>query len=138
MKKSKIPPLDSPANPQRIITALEMGVVLDRQGRVIHNFDDVLQQARQDEIDLWRKRLARTEWASAQIAKWRDAQDRLNKAWSKQIGAHQESCPHVDDEGFCQCELPDPPEHAEVEREMESIRNVIDHDRWPRHLHWSL
>jgi hypothetical protein len=48
------------------------------------------------------------------------------------------------DEAFDRLETEDPggdtqpPELAEYERLLADADNLIDHGRWPRHLHWSL
>lgn len=102
-----------------------------------HNDEDYF-KSMCEEIEMWRKRIARHDWSIEQVGKFHAAQLALLKAWGKQMEAHIATCPDVDEDGFCDCELPDPPEQAEADRLEKPIRDVIDHDRWPAHLHWTL
>lgn len=72
-----------------------------------------------------RRARARSDWARSRMAEWRAAVKRCDEAWMKLVEAHP------DDEDF-----DDPPEQAEFDRIHDEIWNVVEHDRWPRHLHW--
>lgn len=72
-----------------------------------------------------RRARTRSLWAQAQLAAWRVAMEGCDAAWMKLV---QE---HPDDE-----EVEPPPEQDVLDRIYREMRDVADHDRWPRHLHW--
>lgn len=74
---------------------------------------------------------ARTAWAKDIPARLAAANKRADAAWMRAIDALPED--HTDEELEA---IPEPPEQAELDAIHAQIRNVIDHDRWPRHLHW--
>jgi hypothetical protein len=76
---------------------------------------------------------ARCAWASQAIDKFFDAQHRVGEAWERIFAALPDD---LDDEAVEQ--LPHPPERAEADALWAEIEAVIDHDRWPRHLYWTL
>lgn len=76
---------------------------------------------------------ARRAWARQAIAAYKAAQERVEEAWTRIFDALPDD---IDDEAVDH--LPDPPEQAEADALWAEIAAVIDHDRWPRHLHWSL
>lgn len=61
------------------------------------------------------------------------AQDKVIQAWDRILDALPED---LDEEALEA--IPEPPEQAEFDAIFEQIAAVRDHDRWPRHLHWSL
>jgi hypothetical protein len=72
---------------------------------------------------------ARAAWVRDIVAQLKAANARADAAWLRVIRANPDS----EDE-----DLPIPPEEAEVEAILAQIKAVIHHDRWPRHLHWSV
>lgn len=76
---------------------------------------------------------ARRAWVEQTIAAYKAAQERLDEAWTRIVDALPDD---IDDEAVDH--LPDPPEQAEADALWDEIQAVIDHDRWPRHLHWTL
>jgi hypothetical protein len=75
---------------------------------------------------------ARCAWIEERMAAMKAAQKALDAAWFRQLDAH----PDVDWDDPDAPELPDPPEQAAFDAIYAEIRAVIDHDRWPRHLHF--
>lgn len=99
----------------------------------------------------WQRVAARVAWVRRTMAAWEEAERKVEQAWDRTLdspsplagegrgeGAHNE----LDD-------LPPPPEQVgprncvrRTEREAQrdaihaEIRAVIDHDRWPRGLHF--
>ena len=75
---------------------------------------------------------ARRALAEQAVAAFFAAQERVHEAWTRIF----RELPDLDDEALEQ--LPDPPEQAEADALWAEIEAVCEHDRWPRHLHWSL
>jgi hypothetical protein len=75
---------------------------------------------------------ARCAWIEERMAALKAAQHAADSAWARQLAAH----PDVDWDDPDAPELPDPPEQAALDAIDAEIRAVIDHDRWPRHLHF--
>ena len=75
---------------------------------------------------------ARRAWAEQAIEAFFAAQERVHEAWTRIF----RELPDFDDEALEQ--LPDPPEQAEADALWAEIEAVREHDRWPRHLYWSL
>jgi hypothetical protein len=79
---------------------------------------------------------ARILWARKTLDAMFAAQDRVTAAWAR---IFQELGDAADDLSEEELEaIPEPPEQAEVDRLYELIAAVRDHDRWPKHLHWTL
>jgi predicted O-linked N-acetylglucosamine transferase (SPINDLY family) len=76
---------------------------------------------------------ARCAWAKQAVAAFMAAQERVQEAWERIFDALPDD---IDEEALDQ--LPDPPEQAEADALWAEIEAVRDHDRWPRHLHWTL
>lgn len=72
-----------------------------------------------------RRTRMRAAWVKSQMAALRAATERCDAAWMKLVEEHP------DEE-----ELDEPPEQAELDHILGEIRDVLDHDRWPRHLYW--
>ena len=87
------------------------------------------------DADEWRRKAARVAWVSETVAALRDAHRRLHAAWDRVFDALPED---LDDEELEAMNLPDPPEQAEVDAIHAAISAVIEHDRWPAHLHWTV
>jgi hypothetical protein len=79
-------------------------------------------EARKDALRRW---VARVSWGL-------DHMDRLDRAKAAYDAAF-DRLEAEDPGGGSQ-----PPELAEFERLLADADNLIDHGRWPRHLHWSL
>jgi hypothetical protein len=75
---------------------------------------------------------ARIAWAKQRVADLRAAQDRLTAAWDRIL---DELGDDRDEEEMER--IPDPPEQAEFDAIYAEIQAVREHDRWPKHLHWS-
>lgn len=75
---------------------------------------------------------ARLAWAKDRLAAMKSAQKALDAAWARQLAPY----PDVDWDDPDAPEIPDPPEQAAFDAIDAEIRAVIDHDRWPRHLHF--
>jgi hypothetical protein len=76
------------------------------------------------------RQLARMAWSLNRIDALKRANEALFAAWDKLIEPYAD----WDEENIP--DIPDPPEQAEVERILGEINDVIDHDRWPAHLHF--
>lgn len=77
------------------------------------------------------RQAAREAWARERVAALRRADAALMAARMKLIEPYLNSPDEMPN-------LPEPPEKAERDAIMAEIKAVIDDDRWPRHLHWSL
>ena len=101
---------------QVMIEAMEAG----QQAAATARFDDI--EERKADLRRW---VARVSWGLAHMEKLDRAQAAADAAWDR-----------------LEAEDPDgenaPPEQAEVDRLLEDVDALIDHGRWPRHLHWSL
>jgi hypothetical protein len=75
---------------------------------------------------------ARVAWVHQRIADLKAADKRVFEAWDRILDALPED---IDDEELEA--IPDPPEQAERDAIFAEIEAVRDHDRWPKHLHWS-
>jgi hypothetical protein len=80
----------------------------------------------------WRRKAARIAWVKKTIAELRAAQRRADKAWERMLARFTDDIADEELE-----DLPLPAEQAEVDALHADIRAIIDHDRWPRKLHWS-
>lgn len=76
---------------------------------------------------------ARVAWVHEIIAALKVAHDKVAEAWERIFDALPED---LDDEELEK--IPEPPEQAELDSILAQIEAVRDHDKWPRHLHWSL
>jgi hypothetical protein len=72
-----------------------------------------------------RRWVARIGWSLAQMDRIAEAQTAAHAAWARLI--------REDPDGDTA-----PPEQDVLERLMAEVDDMIDNDRWPRHLHWSL
>lgn len=108
------------AKRQRVIAALKAGTAVKVDPAA----------AEREELERVAARLA---WARRTADQWHDAQKIADAAWMALVAPYDD----LDEDE----ELPDldpPPEQALVDRLLEQLNDVRDHDRWPRHLHWSL
>lgn len=84
------------------------------------------------EAEAWARFEARRKWGYAQVRAYRRAQAKADTAWHKLVepyaGWDDEDVPEIDP----------PPEQTIADAIFAEIRAVVEHDRWPRHLHWSL
>jgi hypothetical protein len=76
---------------------------------------------------------ARVAWVKEIIAALKAAQKRVDDAWSRIFDALPDDLDEEELEA-----IPEPSEQAELDAIFAEIQAVIDHDRWPRHLHWTL
>ena len=79
------------------------------------------------------RRALRLVWAEATLEQWLAAHKRVQAAWDRIFDALPDD---LDDEELEA--LPEAPEQAELDALHAQIRAVTDHDKWPRHLYWSL
>lgn len=86
-----------------------------------------------EETRLGALRLARLAWGRDRIAALKRAQKAADAAWMELVAPFDDL---DDDEELPQ--LAPPPEQAVVEAILAELHAVTEHDRWPRHLHWSL
>ena len=86
-----------------------------------------------EEMRLGALRLARIAWGRDRIAALKRAQKAADAAWMALVAPFNDR-----DEDEALPDLPPPPEQAVVEAILAEIHAVTEHDRWPRHLHWSL
>lgn len=75
----------------------------------------------------------RVAWVQERMADLRAAQDRVDVAWDRIFDALPDD---LDDEVLEA--IPQPREQAELDAIFAELHAVRDHDRWPRHLYWSL
>jgi hypothetical protein len=76
----------------------------------------------------WRRQQARVAWVRETAAKWHDAMRERDDRCTAAVK-------HLDETDFQR--LFDA-EQAKVDAVYGPIRAVIEEDRWPRHLYWSL
>ncbi len=76
---------------------------------------------------------ARIAWARQLIADMMAAQERVTRAWGRTFDSLPDDLSDEEVDA-----LPDPPEQAELDKLLEQLEAWRDHDRWPRHLYWSL
>ena len=100
---------------QAVIEAMEAGVVAAATAP-----GDI--EERKAELRRW---VARVSWGLAHMEKLDRAKAAADAAWDR-LEAED---PDGEDE---------PPEQAELDRLLADVDNLVDHGRWPRHLHWSL
>lgn len=74
---------------------------------------------------------ARVAWVKERIADLKAAQQRVFDAWDR---IFDELGDDLHDELEA---IPEPPEQAELDAIHAELDAVREHDRWPRHLHWS-
>jgi hypothetical protein len=79
------------------------------------------------------RQAARLAWARQAVAALKAAEKRADEAWDRIFAALPDD---LDDEELDK--IPEPPEQAEADRLWEEIEAVIEKDRWPKHLYWSL
>jgi hypothetical protein len=91
------------------------------------------EQAADEEKRAEARRAARLAWVHEAMAALRAAQKKVDDAWTRIFDALPED---LDDEEVEQ--IPEPPEQTELDALWAEIEAVRDHDRWPRHLYWSL
>lgn len=105
---------------QRMIEAMEAGVLIAQQA--VGPGSDLAIAERQAELRRW---AARVNWGLAHMDRLDRAQAAADAAWDR-----------------LEAEDPDgdavPPEQRDVDRLLADVDALIDHGRWPRHLHWSL
>jgi hypothetical protein len=74
----------------------------------------------------------RHAWARERIAALRRAHRKADAAWFRLIAPYDD---------WDEADMPDlalPPEQAGVDAIRAELDAVIEHDRWPAHLHWIL
>ena len=76
---------------------------------------------------------ARVAWARQTIDAMFEAQKRVQEAWDRIFDELPDDLSEEELE-----KIPEPPEQAVVDALYEQIAAVRDHDRWPKHLHWTL
>jgi len=91
------------------------------------------QGAAADEEQAAARIAARCAWVAQAVPAFMAAQERVGEAWARIFESLPEDLPDEELE-----KLPDPPEQAQADALWAEIKAVRDHDRWPRHLHWSL
>jgi hypothetical protein len=79
------------------------------------------------------RRDARVAWVKETMAALGAAQEKVDEAWTRIFDSLPED---LDDDELEN--IPEPPEQAELDAIWAEIEAVRDHDRWPRHLYWSL
>ena len=104
---------------EALIGAMEAGVTAAQAAAAAKDLEI---EERKAELRNW---AARVMWGLAHMEKLDKAQAAADAAWDK-----------------LEAEDPDgdsvPPEQDEVDRLLVDVDNLIDHGRWPRHLHRSL
>jgi hypothetical protein len=85
-----------------------------------------------EERDALMRTAARIAWVRRTIDLWSDATKAADAAWMKLVE------PYADCDEEDLPDLPRPPEQAEVDRLWRLLEEVRRHDRWPRHLHWTM
>jgi hypothetical protein len=76
---------------------------------------------------------ARVAWVHEIMARLRAAQKRADDAWMNAVRALPDD--HSEEELEA---IPEPPEQAELDAIHALIDAVIEEDKWPRELYWSL
>ena len=89
-------------------------------------------RARPVDPEEWLRKDARAAWTRKTVARLRDAQERCDEAWDRLMKALPEDA--TDDQVDA---IKPPPEQAEVDALHALIDDVVQHDRWPKHLYWS-
>lgn len=79
------------------------------------------------------RQAARIAWVREIMAAWSEAQREADQAWARLLAPIPDDVPDEELE-----DLPEPPEQAKLDAIHAEIQAVADHDRWPRHLYWSL
>lgn len=80
----------------------------------------------------WLRKDARAAWTRKTVARLREAQERCDAAWDRLMKALPEDA--TDEQVDA---VQPPPEQAEVDALHALIDDVVQHDRWPKHLYWS-
>ena len=81
------------------------------------------------------RKAARWRWLHETTARWQDATRRCEAAWDRRFAGLPDD---LSDEQLEALHLPDPPEQAEVDALWAQLDEVVQRDRWPRELYWSL
>jgi hypothetical protein len=81
----------------------------------------------------WTRKQARVAWIKEIMAALRAAQERVDAARDRMLGALADD---IDDEELEELNLPDPPEQAELDAIHAQIDAVLEQDKWPRHLYF--
>lgn len=76
---------------------------------------------------------ARVAWVGETMKALRAAQKKVEEAWDRILDALPDD---LNDEELDA--LPEPPEQAELDALFAQIEAVREHDRWPRHLYWTV
>jgi hypothetical protein len=87
--------------------------------------------AEPEPADLRKK--ARWLWLRLTAMEWTDAQRRCTAAWGRLFAVLPND---LGDDELDDLDLPEPPEEAEVNALWEQLNEVIQKDRWPKHLYW--
>ncbi|MBV8685939.1 MAG: hypothetical protein JOZ90_04935 [Alphaproteobacteria bacterium] len=74
----------------------------------------------------------RVVWAEERMKTLLSLQEAAGQAYRRYMAAH----PEIDWSDPDSPEVPEPPEEAAAQAAYAEIRAAIDHDRWPRHLHF--
>lgn len=103
-------------------------------------------QTAADEMSALARKAARVAWVGETMTALRAAQRKADEAWAQSVRGTGEQEPGMrllapfpddaDDEELKA--LPPPPEQAELDAIHAELKAVIDHDRWPKHLYWTL
>jgi hypothetical protein len=76
------------------------------------------------------RQAARYRWLHETAARWLDASKRCDAAWKELV---RDIPDEVDDD---ELDILPPPEEAEVDALWGQLNDVIQDDKWPRHLYW--
>lgn len=72
---------------------------------------------------------ARYRWLHRTAAEWQEARERCDAVWRELVR-------DIPEELIDEVEIADPAEQAEVDALWKQLNDVIQHDKWPRHLYW--
>ena len=88
--------------------------------------------ARPVDAEDWMRKDARAAWTKKTVAALRDAQERCDEAWMRLMKALPDDASDEEVDA-----VRPPPEQAEVDALHALIDDVVQHDKWPKHLYWS-
>ena len=72
---------------------------------------------------------ARYRWLHRTAGAWHDARMRCDAVWRELVR-------DIPDELIDEVEIAEPPEQAEVDALWAQLNDVIQKDKWPKHLYW--
>ncbi|HEX5258095.1 MAG TPA: hypothetical protein VFW35_04855 [Sphingomicrobium sp.] len=71
----------------------------------------------------------RYRWLHETAAAWLDASRRCHAVWIELVR-------NIPDDQIDEVEIPDPPEQAEEDALWQQLDDVIQEDKWPKHLYF--